>query len=259
MSRINLSEELKNEYSHLFNSCIIRDDSLDEIERIITKIETNKDKYETVAEKTNVPWYFIAVVHNMESSFNFSTHLHNGDSLEQRTVNVPKDRPKNGNPPFTWEESAIDALEFKGLDIWGNWSIPGILYKLEEYNGWGYRLYHPHVLSPYLWSYSYHYTSGKYVSDGRWSESAVSRQAGAAVILRRMSEKGIISTPDDVDNNKPLIVYSSSEQSVYARELQIFLNKCPGIYLKVDGYPGSKTSEALKKVTGSYLQGDHRN
>jgi len=33
----------------------------------------------------------------------------------------------------------------KGIDKWGEWDISGILYKLEEYNGWGYRQYHPHV------------------------------------------------------------------------------------------------------------------
>jgi hypothetical protein len=43
-----------------------------------------------------------------------------------------------------------------------------------------------------------------------------------------------------------------------ATALQIWLNSHPGIYLKVDGWPGERTSNAFKKVTGSYLPGDGR-
>jgi hypothetical protein len=44
----------------------------------------------------------------------------------------------------------------------------------------------------------------------------------------------------------------------YAKELQIFLNKFAGIYLKEDGVPGKKTSAAVEKVFGFYLKGDSR-
>jgi lysozyme family protein len=132
----------------------------------------------------------------MESSLSFEKHLHNGDSLAHRTVQVPANRPKKGNPPFTWEESATDALSLKGLNAHTDWSLSGTLYQLEGYNGWGYRLYHPHVLSPYLWCYSMHYKSGKYIADGTWSESAVSKQCGSATLLRRMAENGLIEFSD---------------------------------------------------------------
>jgi peptidoglycan hydrolase-like protein with peptidoglycan-binding domain len=48
------------------------------------------------------------------------------------------------------------------------------------------------VKSPYLWSFSNHYTKGKYVGDGRWSETAVSQQCGAMVLLKRLQEAGHI-------------------------------------------------------------------
>ena len=140
---------------------------------------------------------------------------------------------------------------------WKDWSIGGTLYKLEKYNGWGYRSRHPHVLSPYLWSFSNHYSKGKYVADGRWSESAVSQQAGAAVILRRMAEMGVIDL--EVDKTQPpKILYSKSKTSSEARRLQVFLNTFWGIYLKEDGVPGPKTSEAFRGIFGSYLEGDPR-
>jgi len=43
---------------------------------------------------------------NVYSSFKL--HLHNGDPLTARTVNVPKGRPKTGQPPFAWGISAKD-------------------------------------------------------------------------------------------------------------------------------------------------------
>ncbi len=55
------------------------------------------------------------------------------------------------------------------------------------------------MLSPYLWSFSTHYQCGKYVADGRWSETAVSKQCGAAVLLRRLAEHGEGNFLDRVD------------------------------------------------------------
>jgi len=79
-----------------------------------------------------------------------------------------------------------DALKMKGLDSWDRWDVAGMLFQLERFNGWGYRLYHPETLSPYLWAGTSHYRSGKYVADGKWSPTAVSRQIGAVALLRCM-------------------------------------------------------------------------
>ena len=71
-----------------------------------------------------------------------------------------------------------------------------MLYKLEAYNGWGYRDHHPDVNSPYLWSFSNHYKSGKYVADGTFSATAVSAQCGAAVLLKRLTQLGAAGVAD---------------------------------------------------------------
>ncbi|MCL4524068.1 MAG: hypothetical protein M1453_02010 [Acidobacteria bacterium] len=267
MPGVPLSENLRREYENLFNTCTTRPDCTKVVEALVAKLQANKARYQSVSEAIGIPWSFVAVIHNMEAGLNFSRHLHNGDPLAARTVQVPAGRPKTGNPPFTWAESAGDALAMKGLSAATDWSLAGTLYQLERYNGWGYRLRHPHVLSPYLWSFSNHYTSGKYVADGTWSDSAVSKQCGAAVLLRRMAENGQVEFADQpapLPKSKPLVVRHSMKKSkdaaIAARveELQRWLNTFPGIFVKEDGVPGDRTSEAYKKVTGSYLPGDPR-
>ena len=149
MPAVPLSEALRREYRDLFNRCIIRSENAQAVDANIARLQANKARYQNVSETLGIPWGFVAVIHNMEASLNFTKHLHNGDPLTGRTVQVPAGRPKNGNPPFTWEESASDALTMKGLSAETDWSLAGTLYQLERYNGWGYRLHHSHVLSPY--------------------------------------------------------------------------------------------------------------
>lgn len=267
MPKITLTQALKEEYERLFNTCRIPDQRIGAVEAKVREIIKNRAVYEAVAEDLGIPWYLIAVIHNMESGFSFSRHLHNGDPLTARTVHVPAGRPKTGSPPFTWEESAKDALMMRGLNAKKDWSLSGTLYQIEGYNGWGYRLYHAHVLSPYLWSYSNYYTSGKYVEDGRWSDTAMSKQCGAAVILRRMAEMKVIDFSDQPlpkPENLPLVVSYSKKKSKdslvlkQVEELQRWLNTFPGIFVKVDGIPYEKTSDAYKLVTGRYLPNDPR-
>jgi lysozyme family protein len=142
-----------------------------------------------------IPWYFIACAHYLECSFDFKRHLHNGDPLSGYTVRVPANRPKVGHgPPFTFEESAVDALKLMKLNEISNWNLPTVLRKLEAYNGFGYYKYHS-INSPYLWSFSNQYSKGKYVADGKFDAKAVSQQMGAAVILKRMEQRALIYIP----------------------------------------------------------------
>jgi lysozyme family protein len=46
-----------------------------------------------VREDLGIPWGFVAVIHNMEASLDFTKHLHNGDPLTSKTVQVPVARP----------------------------------------------------------------------------------------------------------------------------------------------------------------------
>jgi hypothetical protein len=90
------------------------------------------------------------------------------------------------------------------------------------------------------------------------------------VIVRRLSEQGVVKFEVDghpIDSfqgaaeptiaSGPLIAYSESVSSESAKELQEALNRFPGIFLLVDGIPGGRrTSDAFRKVTGHFLQGD---
>jgi hypothetical protein len=77
------------------------------------------------------------------------------------------------------------------------------LWRAEKWNGWGYRLYHPSTLSPYLWSGTNHYAKGKYTSDGAWSDTVVSRQLGIVPIWMAL---GVINPPQPVLNNQSVSV-----------------------------------------------------
>ncbi|SHE38076.1 Lysozyme family protein [Modicisalibacter ilicicola DSM 19980] len=262
MPSVSLTQPLRREYERLFEDCVIRPARRQAVDRLIEGMQENRSRYQQVGEAQGVPWGFLAVIHNMEASADFSRHLHNGDPLDARTVQVPAGRPRSGSPPFRWEESAQDALAMKRLGTRTDWSLAGTLYQLERYNGWGYRLYHPEVLSPYLWSFSTHYTSGKYVADGTWSDSAVSRQCGAAVLLRRMAENGLVAfadRPPPAEEDSPLVPRYARQRphdkhlEARVKELQRWLNTYPGIFLKVDGVPGGRTSAAYTRVTGAYL------
>ena len=55
--------------------------------------------------------------------------------------------------------------------------------------GFGYRS--RDVATPYLWSYSQHYTKGRFVADHVFNPNAVSKQAGAAVLLKALQAKAL--------------------------------------------------------------------
>lgn len=180
-------EHLADEYVSYFLRAEIRDARASTVEDLAEQALGFKPTYDLVGDELGIPWWFIAGIHLLESTFNFTTHLHNGDPLQQRTVREPPNRPAAGSPPFTWEESARDALERQELANLKDWSLPRALWRWERYNGFGYRS--RGVPTPYLWSFSTIYESGKFVRDGEFSEGAVSQQCGAAVLLKALHEK----------------------------------------------------------------------
>src|SRR5690606_5399494 len=105
------------EYADLWARAVVKTAGLPIVERIANNSLANRQRYERVSAQTRVPWYLIAALHSLESSQNFTRHLHNGDPLTARTRQVPAGRPRSGNPPFTWEESAIDALTMEGHQL----------------------------------------------------------------------------------------------------------------------------------------------
>ena len=146
-------------------------------------VATNaKERYQAVAAKTGVPWFVVAVIHERESSQDWTRSLAQGDPWSRISVHVPA-----GRGPFrSWEEAAIDALMLCSPYAARNtdWSIGGTLTELEGYNGFGYASHG--VPSPYIWAGTDQYTSGKYIRDGVYDPSAVDKQLGCVGLLMGM-------------------------------------------------------------------------
>lgn len=175
---------MRAEYQHLYEVCQATPARFAELDSMAGRIGSGKPRYEAAALGMRVPWQWVGIVHLMECTLRFDRHLHNGDPLTARTRNAPVGRPPWGNPPFPWEASAKDALIFRNLHNEKDWSIPGMLFQFERWNGMAYR--RRGIPSPYLWAGSQHYTAGKFLKDGEFDPKTVSKQLGAAVVLKRL-------------------------------------------------------------------------
>jgi lysozyme family protein len=180
---------LQPDFNLLWETMVIRPEWLKRVQAQADLVRVQKNKYDEFVHGFNpdMPWYVVGVIHMMEASGSFTCHLHNGDSLAHRTVQEPKGRPAlpplaGIGKPYSWQESARDALSMQGYDKMHDWSIARILARLESYNGIGYRK--RGINTPYLWSGTNHYSAGKYVADEHFDIHAVSKQVGAAAMLK---------------------------------------------------------------------------
>ena len=139
--------------------------------------------YLSLQKKTGVPWFVIAAIHEREASQSWHCSIAQGDPWNEKSHNEPA-----GRGPFPdFETAAVDALvncaPYAGR--WKDWSAGGTLALLEQYNGIGYaRMGRP---SPYIWSWSDQYVSGKYIRDHVYDPNAVDSQCGCAPLLARMA------------------------------------------------------------------------
>jgi len=164
------------------------------LDKAIALYERNKARYEAIEKqrKHGVPSVVIFGIHGRESDWDFNCHLANGDPLLHRTVNVPKGRIPDIEPPYSWEVAAEDAIYVVDELDQKTWTdLESALTAIEYYNGSGYRKYHPEVPSPYLWSMTTVYTRGKYSSDGKFDPMLVDKQLGISSEFIRMKERGM--------------------------------------------------------------------
>lgn len=188
-------ESIKDDYDKLFATCTVREKNRSDVNWNVSKLTDKRyqERWLAAAQEVCCPWYFVGLIHCMEASFDFSAHLHNGDPLSEKTVQVPKGRPAPWNPPSDWVSSAKDALTYDGFANVQDWTVAHTLYRLKSYNG--FRSRRNGINTPYLWSFSNHYSKGKFVADGVWDANAVSKQCGAAVILKVLVDKGVVTPP----------------------------------------------------------------
>ena len=141
------------------------------------------------------PWWFIAIVSEREYGGppHWDKQLGQGDPLHATSHNEPKgrgpffDHPGDVTPGHdAWTRCALDAL----IDCpphasnWFDWSIGGVMTLFEEYNGLGYAA--RGIASPYVWSGTDQYDSGKFVRDHVFDPRRVDVQEGCAPLLNVM-------------------------------------------------------------------------
>jgi lysozyme family protein len=161
---------------------------------LANKIAINSGLYGQISTVFNIPWWVVGILHSMESSCDFDTHLANGDPLSADTVDVPAhimaQFAPTLSPPFKFVDAAIAALkEYKDPSGWGSLvitDVPSALKFFDQWNGLGEWEMTATPGLPYLFSGSDQYTCGKFQSDGVWNASEVSSQIGAAVIMKAM-------------------------------------------------------------------------
>jgi len=179
-------DQTKQGYINLWLKSVIRSQYLAASRTWADKITANKAAYMPVQLQTGVPWFFVGLLHMRESGLNLETYLGNGQSLHQVTTAVPA-----GRGPFTsFAAGAIDALTLQGFTKIKDWPVSRILWAAEVFNGQGY--FARGINSPYNWSYTNLYTSGKFTNDGVYDSSAVDSQCGVASALGSL----IVSNPE---------------------------------------------------------------
>lgn len=166
-----------------WTACHVQPEWLRVLDTVSHRLVNAKSRYENVRSASGVPWPVIAVIHQRESSQSWTASLAQGDPWSHVSIHVPR-----GRGPFTsWELAAEDALEHCApfASRWEDWSIGGALTVLESYNGLGYA--NRGRPSPYVWSATNQYLSGKYIADGHYDPHAVDHQTGCAALLQRMT------------------------------------------------------------------------
>ena len=177
-----------------------------EFAAVAKRLVAAKSRYQAVSERTGVPWFVIAVIHEREASQDWNTQLGQGDPLNQ----VSRHDPKGRGPFNTWEDGAYDALVLcpPFATKWKDWSPGGTMTLLESYNGFGYA--NKGIPSPYVWSGTDQYVSGKYVADHVFDPAVVDKQLGCAglILAMRALDASIFPAttvqPPDVEPPVPL-------------------------------------------------------
>ena len=87
-------------------------------------------------------------------------------------------------------------MTLEGFANQPDWTVPRVLYRLEAYNGFGYR--NPRIAHAVSLELLRAYASqGKFVGDGQFDPNAVSKQCGAAIMIKRLLTMGALQSQAD--------------------------------------------------------------
>lgn len=176
---------------------------------VARRLIASKARFQAMETRTGVPWYVIAVIKEREAGADpqWLKSIAQGQPWSRRSTIVPI-----GRGPFkSWEEAAYDALvncapyAAKNKD----WSIGGILTLLEGYNGFGYAA--RGLPSPYVWSGTDQYKSGKFVADHEFNPNVVDAQLGCAGLILAMQA---IDSSIKFETPKPAVTAADAAKAV---------------------------------------------
>jgi N-acetylmuramoyl-L-alanine amidase len=182
-------QALRAEYRALYASLVPAPGRHAAIQEAADRVLRSREPAQSVGVQLGgAPWFAVALVAELQNGSRLDLHLHNGDPLTGRTVSAPRGRPLAGQPPFAWEDSALDALMLLGFGAPApDWSLSRILHRLEALGGFGSRQHG--VFAPHLWCGCQHYALGAYGPDG-WDPNVAADRIGAAVILDALVRRG---------------------------------------------------------------------
>lgn len=187
---------VKSGYANLWAKAQILPQFQSAAKAVAVKLNAHRSQYEAIEAATKIPWWWVACIHERESDADFSTYLGNGEHVVgpsamaqgRKTVLVPR-----GRGPFpNFAAGAIDALTHEGYVGITDWSLPRALFLAEAWNGWGYI---GRINSPYIWSWSNLYSSGKFQENrhGSWfNPNLRDPQPGVVAMLKAMIAEGFI-------------------------------------------------------------------
>lgn len=183
---------LADDYRQRYARAQLRPERLEALTATARTMASHAQRYRQTTDPIGVPWYVLAIIHQLEHSGRFTTALDVQDPIDTPPGQTPQDGTITADQ---WDATALHELTRNGFDRWTDWTLPGVLYKLERFNGMGYRTLPEPIPSPYLWSYTDQYQRGKFVRANQYSPTTVSQQPGAAALLRRLTDLRLIDPP----------------------------------------------------------------
>lgn len=188
-----IPRSLREDYDTRWRAMIVLPDRMAAADAIARRMASREARYRAVTDPMGAPWYWLAAVHELEHSGRFTTSM-----IVTDPIDVPPGEPipDSNISDAQWDDTARDLLRSRGLSSlrsstsWTDWSLAGLAYQWERFSGFGYRSHD--VPTPYLWSFSNQYTTGKFIRAGVFSPTTTSQQAGALVLLRRLIDLGAV-------------------------------------------------------------------
>jgi len=226
-----------------------------DIQSFYANWQKNKARYERVAAKTGVPAELIAALHWRESTGSFKKYLHQGDPLGKAAVRIPTNIPIFHD----WEKAAVHAINMKKtirdrLSITQTTVDPVALATFAEYyNGLGY--HYKGKPSPYVFSGTDQYTSGKYIRDKVYSSKVRDRQLGVMAMVqylramegRPMTAGGAAPSKPDLEGSyQSATSLRRGDKGKRVEALQGQLQRLGFYDGKLDGDYGRGTQRAVK-------------